>query len=194
MKYDGSGATAWTRSFGAALPEGAPSYDRANALLRTGDLVVHGGAQAAVANDWLIDESFVASFGPDGSERWQQGFPGTARSGEEVFALAADATGDVYVAGTLSDRDYGKDLAVMKLDSEGGILWSEALDGVGSVLDLDRVERLLVRDETVVAVGKIDGGFGAHVATAIKLDPDDGSIEWAFPATLHGNQKIHVVE
>ncbi len=193
VKYAGDGDVEWVRSFGAALPEGVPSYDRADALEVVGDEVVYGGARAAIANDWLIDESFVATVDLAGAGRWEHGFPGAAQSGEEVFDLAADAAGDLYVAGTISDRGYGKDLAVMKLTPTGEVIWSEALDGVGSALDLDRIERLLARDETVVAVGKIDWGFGAHVATAVKLDPVDGSIEWAFPETLHGNQKIHVV-
>lgn len=193
VKYAPGGAIEWTRSSGAALPDGLPSYDRAGGLAIGDGRVLYGGAVAASVNGWLLDESFVASVDDAGGAAWASGFPGVAQSGEEVFDIAVGEDGEAYVAGTASVHGYGRDLAVMKLSGEGDVLWSESLDGVASILDLDRIERIVARDGGLIAVGKIDWGFGAHVAAVVKLDPLDGALEWAYPETLQGNQKIHVV-
>lgn len=192
-KYTPGGAIEWTRSTGVTLPDGLPSYDRAGALAIGDGRVHYGGAVATSVGGWLLDESFVAAVSAAGDTAWTSGFPGVALSGEEVFDIAAAGNGAVYVAGTASIHGYGRDLAVMKLTEAGDVVWSESLDGVASILDLDRIERIVAREDGLIAVGKIDWGFGAHVAAVVKLDPVDGALLWAYPETLQGNQKIHVV-
>ncbi len=155
--------------------------------------MLYGGAVAASAGGWLLDESFVSAVGGEGGTAWTSGFPGVALSGEEVFDIAAGESGEVYVAGTASVHGYGRDLAVMRLTGAGDVEWSESLDGVASILDLDRIERIVARGQSLIAVGKIDWGFGAHVAAVVSLDPVDGALLWAYPETLQGNQRIHVV-
>lgn len=122
-----------------------------------------------------VSEGFVAKLGPDYAHRWSIAVPA-----EEIHGVAVDASGTVYVTGTI-DRttNFGGDvsLTVPRFDQAAFLL---ALDGVTGVARWVRgiassyVE--LGRGPVVDARGRlwwgatVDGSIGNHDAVLVAYD------------------------
>lgn len=144
-------------------------------------------------------DAFLIGVGPDAEPRWALSWGG--KYADAARALAADAAGNVYVAGTFQltgDFDPGAGRALMtsagrtdgfvlKLDSARRLLWARRFGGAGA----DEVTALAVgEDGTVCFGGSTDGrwteegaetsGFveGARQAFVATL-ASDGALRWA---------------
>jgi enterochelin esterase-like enzyme len=134
VKDSPTGTRLWTRELGTARLERAYGI----ALDPAGDVVVTGytngdldGGHAANTTD----DAFVVKFDPAGNRTWlrQFGVPGVADRG---YALATDATGNIYVTGytrgNLAATNLGdKDVYVAKLDPSGNQLWVQQFGSAG---------------------------------------------------------------
>ena len=147
-KYDGSGSELWTRQFGTS------GYDSAHdvAVDGSGNVYVAGftlGAFPGQTSSGAMDV-FVRKYDGSGSEIWTRQF-GTSDS-DEVPRVAADTSGNVYVAGGTENALPGQtflgyeDAFVRKYDGSGNELWTRqfgtsgydsahdvAVDGSGNV-------------------------------------------------------------
>ncbi|TVR97545.1 MAG: hypothetical protein EA416_00535 [Trueperaceae bacterium] len=122
--YDADGILRWTSQFGSSSIDGAAGV----ATDATGNVYVAGFTQGALegANSGMED-AFVRSYDGDGGLRWTRQF-GTG-SGTEAFGVAADPTGNVYVAGaTGGDLEGGGagivDAFVRSYDGDGELRWT----------------------------------------------------------------------
>jgi hypothetical protein len=117
-KYDRDGGVAWTRQFGGA------DWDRALAVA----VDVDGHATVAgVTNDASLESRpLLRTYAPNGElvRSHDLDLPGTV-----AYAVAVDASGSIYLAGSSSSELEGPgaggiDAILMKLDTEGHVAWT----------------------------------------------------------------------
>lgn len=80
--------------------------------------------------------SFPALLFPQVAQVWVARFNGPANSIDDLNAIAIDSSGNVYVTGlALYDPGSGGDIATIKYNSDGVMLWVRSYDGAGNYID-----------------------------------------------------------
>jgi hypothetical protein len=186
----------------ALLPSGgvvvagafAGSVDFGTGLLFSADPLA--GPDSGIAGGCLLEcatDIVVVNLASDGSTRWARRFGGN--DADSANAVAVDAVGNVYVAGSTSgavdlgdgaDASYGgRDIFLLALDADGGFLWQRRFGGTAD----DAAFALAVDDAGFVLGGRyqenVDFGGGATLSSfaipdgfAARLDKS-GTGMWA---------------
>lgn len=108
----------------------------------------------------------VSKYSPDGSRLWATGFPGVLYNGATYMSAVCDADLNVYAvfdytSGTIEVDGVpieDSDLAMVKLDKDGNVLWAKA---IGSSGNDELIEIQVVDNEVVVSAfggGTFDRG------------------------------------
>jgi hypothetical protein len=197
LKYDAEGNQLWVRRYDGP----AHGDDRVKALAgdAAGNVYVTG---ESVGPDGL-GESVTIKYGPQGDLLWEarSGSPGGRQS---LVALAVDADGSVFVAGTATPEVGNTDFVIIKYDPWGKALWTAyrdwsvhddarylALDDIGNayvagarVSYAEQPEEKAHEDLVIVKYGpdgeelwstSFNGGDGSNdVASALQLDRQGG--------------------
>ena len=138
-KYDAAGHLQWAkgaggadadRAWGIAVDAAGNSYV-SGALGRFTSTATFGGGVTLFPNgdgNWAF--VFVVKYDPNGNALWATNL-GLTDIGLAASAIAVDATGNSYVAGSAPDPLAGGSLIkVWKLDADGGVLWARQPTGV----------------------------------------------------------------
>lgn len=108
----------WDRIFGAR----SDLIDDAVAVDRAGNVAITGASAEGVG--------FVASFGPDGGLRWRQEFAQEQFDSSAGWAVAVNASGDVFAAGDFSNAtDFGGGRREIAVGSSAGFVASYSVEG-----------------------------------------------------------------
>ena len=102
-------------------------------------------------------------------------------------AIGVDSNRNAYVVGTIKRSENDTDIAVVKYNPDGGFVWNQFLDGIGSY---DYGMGLLVGRNYVIAAGSVstDGGE-EHIAVA-KFTLDGQQRWFAAYSGLGGHSTI----
>jgi hypothetical protein len=122
IKYYTNGDTAWARTYNGT----GNSDDWANAIAvdKSGNVYVTGPSAGI---DWDIA---TIKYFPDGDTAWVRRYNGPTNAYDASVAIAADDSGNVFVAGaTVGD---GYDLATIKYYPNGDTAWVRTYDGPGT--------------------------------------------------------------
>lgn len=104
--------------------------DRANAVGIDPDDNLFVTGSADLGNSRLVIST--VKYTPEGRRLWARTYKG-AGSGDSVGnVLTTDIRGNVFVAGTVDNGTTKKDIAVLKYDAWGNLIWSRTLDGIAS--------------------------------------------------------------
>lgn len=159
-KYDPMGTEVWTRQFGSA------EIDSAIGVASDGIAVYVVGETTSSLPGQTGNgdyDAFVRKYDAAGTEGWTRQF-GTS-SGDEAFAVAADASG-IYVGGTTGGALPGQNSAgffdafVRKYSSAGIEQWTRQFGSSG----IDIVTGAAVDSTGVYAVGNVSGALPGQVA------------------------------
>ena len=129
--YERSGAPRWTRQIGTDSIDAVAGV----ATDPSGHVYVAGRTLGDLAGENAGGfDGFVTSHTSEGASRWVDQFGST--NGDEVHAIATDASGTVYVAGNAGgDLDTGLagtlSAFVRAYTSSGVVLWTRYLDTTG---------------------------------------------------------------
>jgi predicted small lipoprotein YifL len=145
---DTAGNLLWQKQIGSVR------YDSAWGIMEAGDgnIVVCGNTEpfTTISETWPL-EMWVGKLARDGTLLWQRTVGG--EGGESGNDVVEDADGNLIVAGTASamdDENY--DMAVLKLDAGGAIVWQKLLGGSG----YEEARSVTVtHDGGIVAVGSV---------------------------------------
>lgn len=191
-KYTGDGTELWTQQFG---------HERHDEILGvvadgSGNLFITGytdGAFVGFTNPGGRD-AFVRKYDAEGNVLWTQQFGSDSAAGaqpnDKGLDIGLDAQGNIYVAGSTSGQFQGGESGgsidgfVRKLDSNGGILWTQQFGGE----DDDTADAIAVDVDGTVFIGgntesSIPGARGVGVADGFSKSLDtDGGDRWTRAA------------
>jgi hypothetical protein len=127
-KHDAGGALIWLRQFGS----GGRDFATAAASDPGGNVFVGGWTNDALPGFSRTSnyDAFLRKYDPSGNELWTRQFGVFAASEVRVSAAAADAAGNVYVAGSATHplpaqtSAGGTDIFVRKYDAAGNVVWT----------------------------------------------------------------------
>lgn len=149
VKLDPNGHHVWSKGITAKYtPEGFGGASSNSVAVTPGGEVIVTGNYSGVL-DFVTDTidagqdynaMFMLQYGADGSFRWAKSFVGDSSSYKQITGVAADANGDVHLAGVFSGSvDFGggplsaanQSIFVARFDAAGKLLMSQRFGGDG---------------------------------------------------------------
>ena len=170
IKYDAAGNQMWAARHNG--PGDSEDYAFALGVDASGNVYVTGYSYA-VSTD---KDYATVKYDANGNQVWAARYDGPGSGLRDVaYALAVDASGNVYVTGTSDGVSSGRDYATVKYDTNGNQLWAARYDGPGN--SDDRVRALAVDASGSVYVTGYDYGVlsGPDYAT-IKYDANGNQV------------------
>ncbi|MEO0166293.1 MAG: SBBP repeat-containing protein [candidate division WOR-3 bacterium] len=128
IKYTPSGDTVWVRNF---VSPGSYN-ERASCITFgfSGNLYLTGYTMSSGAGDYL-----TIKYRPNGDTAWTRRYNGTGNGYDFAHWVCVDAQENVYVTGYSRGLSYQDDIATVKYDSSGNLLWVTRINGVGNYND-----------------------------------------------------------
>jgi cysteine-rich repeat protein len=187
------GAVLWQRDLGGS-GEGGSSVARRLAFGAAGEIVAAGRIRNATTGDDMLVVSLDAD---TGTPLWRTeiGGDGTGAGGggpgdedgdddlggaDDAVALGIGPTGEIAVAGHLTNAAMGIDFTVVVLSPAGGERWRVALDGAAhGAGDDDRAFAVAVDAAgDVIAAGRLVNDATGSDFALVKLDGAGGAVAW----------------
>lgn len=202
VRFDPSGDLVWSRYYGSS------AYFILNAITPCGDdVLVAGDAQEALPDfggQRLPAGNFVTRFDAEGNIVWSKSFEVAEPSGHiDPRSLSCDASGNVFVAGTMRDgADFGdgmqpasvSDGFVAKYTPDGTLSFAQTLNADSSASGADTIRVAAVASHTDGSAyllldhnGEVDLGTGpiappyATQNTLLARLSEDGDLLWTAP-------------
>jgi len=192
LKLDSRGSLLWDRTYGGR------DFDRAYSLIQTSDggyvvagetcskgpAVVKIGGEAFYSKDPGLSELWVIKLDRQGKRVWDNVYGGSDRDGASSIIQTTD--GGYAVAGYYefhNKRGYDLDFWILKLDSQGDLLWDRTYGGNKN----DEPSSLIqTRDGGYAVIGETQSeGVGKADFWLLKLD-NQGNLLWE--KTFGGNK------
>ncbi|WP_157068857.1 SBBP repeat-containing protein [Sandaracinus amylolyticus] len=135
VRYDASGAHAWTRQLGTSSGDLADDV----AVDAAGDVYVAGTTPGALHGQTSAGgtDAFVVRYDASGTAVWTRQL-GAVAGNEHGHAVAVDASGNVFLAGVTSGtfpgetRGGSSDAFVASYDASGTLRWTRQLGSTGN--------------------------------------------------------------
>jgi len=179
VKYSAAGDSVWIARYNGP----ADGFDEARgiALDNSGNVYVTGGsAGAGTGPDYT-----TIKYNPSGDTAWTARYNGPGNAADWANAIAVDASGNVYVAGSSSGAGLNRDYATVKYDSQGNQQWVMRYEAVAGNDDEARAIALDSRGNVYVTGASVGSGTDADYAT-VAYDPA-GNQRWAERYNGPGN-------
>jgi hypothetical protein len=175
IKYSSTGALIWAKVYQA---RGMPF---AMAVDASGNVVVAGRSQSANGNDYA-----TIKYSSAGVPLWTNRFGGPGMDEDDAYAVAADANGNVLVAGSTYRAGTRGDFATIKYSSVGVPLWTNWYNGPENLGD---GARSLVLDAggNVFVTGTSESGSSEFMQYATVAYSSAGALLWAKRYNGPGN-------
>ncbi len=145
IKYDAAGNQVWAQRFDGSAHEDDSAL--AIALDPEGNICIAGSVKSQATGY----DGIIIKYEPSGFQRWFARYDGPAHADDGIEALALDAAGNAYVAGSsrqAADKPY--DYFTAKFSPAGAQLWAQRYDGpakqedIASALALDTAGNVYV--------------------------------------------------
>lgn len=181
IKYSSTGGVDWVRTFNGAANGG--DYSNALALDNSGNVYVTGRCDNG--SPTLSDYATI-KYNASGDQIWVAYYNGPGNSMDEAAAIVVDNSGNVYVTGRSLGVNSGYDIATVKYDVNGNLLWAERYNGPGNGDDLAN-SMVLDGSNNVYVCGESLGANTGNDGVLIKYNTD-GEQQWAnrYTAPAYG--------
>jgi hypothetical protein len=125
IKYDTNGNQLWVASYDG--PANFTDAAQAIAVDTSGNVYVTGDS---LASGYSIDYATI-KYDTDGNQEWIARYNGPGNSSDSAYAMAVDASGNVYVTGGSwgGGTGTGGDYATIKYDTDGNQEWIAKYNG-----------------------------------------------------------------
>jgi uncharacterized delta-60 repeat protein len=162
IKYNSNGVEQWVQRYNG--PANSGDYARAIAIDDAGNVYVTGYSYSSSTG---YDYATI-KYDSNGIEQWVARYNGPANSGDYVYAIAADGSGNVYVTGYSYGSGTGEDYATIKYNSAGETLWVRRYNGPGN--DDDEARAIAIDGSGNVYITGFNWGSGALDYATIKYN------------------------
>jgi hypothetical protein len=123
VKYYPDGSTAWVKGYAGS----GDGYDESKAIAVDGDGNVYvTGVSSGSGTSY---DYATIKYNPSGDTVWVRRYDGPASSVDEPFAVAVDASGNVYVTGCSYGSGTDYDYATVKYKPNGDTAWVRRYNG-----------------------------------------------------------------
>ena len=166
LKLDAGGNATWTKTYGGR------SYDHAYSIQQTNDggYITTGYTGSFGAGGYDV---YVLKLNEGGELEWQKTYGG---SGEDYSNFIQQTTdGGYIVAGWTYSSDTNNDAYILKLDSNGNVIWQNTYGGNGD--DKAYSIQQVVDGGYIVAGTTSSSGAGGYDIYVLKLD-ENGNTLW----------------
>lgn len=167
VKYDTNGNEIWVDRLN--IQPGSPDDGNGLALDAAGNVYLAGLTFDLTGN--TFQNAVIAKYDSGGNLLWSKVYNGPDNARDEVYDIAVDALGDVYVTGVTSDLTFATDFLTIKFDANGNELWTARHDGVGASGDQSRRIGLDAAGDVYVSGSTWGGGVTQSDMTTIKYIP-----------------------
>jgi len=169
LKYDAAGTLIWQRTWGADQTSGfRNSGDDDYAL----DLALGPDGSIHLGGVYSAGGSLILKMDPDGNVIWSRAWQHSIQGHAQSIAVAGD--GSVYIAGGINGFGAGHDdMLIVKLASDGSLLWQQTWGGPINELARDVA---VAPDGSLYVAGEANSFF-ANDAVLLKYAPD-GTLIW----------------
>ena len=167
VKLDQAGNVQWQKTYGGTHHEWARSIKQTN----DGGYIFVGPTVSFGAGGWDV---WVVKLDSNGNIQWQKTYGGPLN--EFAYDIKQTSSGGYIIAGkTQSFSNGGYDVWVIKLDSNGNILWQKSIGGAS---DDEAFSIQQTNDGGYIVGGRTNSfGSGNYDIWVIKLDTN-GNIQW----------------
>lgn len=194
IKYNSDGVQQWEAKW--AHPWHWHSWPSAMTVDANRNVYITGYTPYYAGNGYDI---ITIKYTPEGVEQWVAGYNDPIGNGDDgAFAIAADGSGNVYVAGTIGGSThggyyYGRQYGVIKYNTDGVQQWVAKYDGPAHGEDLATAMVVDVAGNVYVT-GYSDsiaysGPSGSYYDYATVKFNTDGVEQWASRYNGPGNNK-----
>lgn len=104
----------------------------ATAVDQQGNMFVVGNTQVGPGNTDVL----VSKYSRDGELLWQQGHHGSAEADDYGVAVTTDGAGNCFVAAAVSNIGTSFDVAIMKYNPDGAMVWHTEWNGGSNLHDV----------------------------------------------------------
>jgi len=127
-KYTAAGSRKWLRTYDGAVHGNEAGEDVV--CSRSGFVYVGGYGDRANGEDFLL-----IKYDKYGHRLWLRTWDGAAHGNDRIRALALDADGNIYAAGSSDGSGTSSDAALVKWTPAGGRAWVRRYDGAAHLFD-----------------------------------------------------------
>jgi uncharacterized delta-60 repeat protein len=181
IKYNSAGQQQWVARYNG--PGNFTDVANAIAVDASGNVYVTGTSDSGGQGS-NYDYATI-KYNSEGQQQWTARYDGPANDGDEAYAIAVDASGNVYVTGVSLGSGTGADFATIKYNSAGQQQWVARYNGpvngddYGYAIALDNSENIYV-------TGHSPGAGTADDYATIKYD-SAGQQQWVARYNGLGN-------
>jgi len=161
LRLDADGNIVWQKAYG-----GSGAGDEANAVVESnGNIIVAGHTYSFGAGS---SDVLVVKLDENGDIVWQRAYGGSGS--DEAWGVAVADNGDIIVVGETESFGSGSyDILVLRLDSDGSVVWQKAYGTTGADFAYDVA---ILGNGDIIVVGQSGGKL-----LVLRLD-SNGDIVW----------------
>jgi hypothetical protein len=166
VKYDSHGHQQWKRTYTGE--DKSKTFPAAVATDGAGNVYVTGAAWQDTTGSY---DMITVKYAPSGKRLWESSYHGSGKTDESPAAMAVDASGNVFVVGTVFPKgSWTGTMFTVKLAEDGRVVWAKRYRGPAKAGD-SAVGIALDPDGNVCVVGNSQGLGTSGDYVTIKYGP-----------------------
>jgi hypothetical protein len=178
LRLNQAGGIVWQRAYNSTMNESG-----AGSVVATSDggFVIAGEYRSDITSSQTYSQLWLFKIDGSGSLLWQKAYSGTGK-GDIGYSVYQTSDQGLVVAGfTTSYGDAWATVWVLRLDSQGGVLWQKAIGGGGMAMFHEAYSVIQLSDGSFVVAGYSFNQFSpGQTGTGLVLRLDSqGSVIWS---------------
>ncbi len=178
LRLNQAGGIVWQRAYNSTMNESGASSIAATS---DGGFVIAGEYRSDITSSQTYSQLWLFKIDGSGSLLWQKAYSGTGK-GDIGYSVYQTSDQGLVVAGlTTSYGDAWATVWVLRLDSQGGVLWQKAIGGGGMAMFHEAYSVVQLSDGSFIVAGYSYNQFSpGQTGTGLVLRLDaGGSVIWS---------------
>ncbi len=162
VKYDSLGNEDWVRRYNSSGV--MDEFSTRLAVDNFGNIYISGGSWKFLQG--IPSDIITVKYDSAGNEKWVKRYNGPGNDDDITEAIVADASGNIYVAGSSYQASSRNDFVTIKYNTDGDTLWTRRYNGTGNQNDAPEAMTLDIRGNVYIT-GKSRGAVDDDYATVV---------------------------